>query len=486
MAGNILSISQPRFRVQPLSETDIQRIHEATLHVIEHVGVRFPSPRALELWQAHGAQVDLHTSTVRAPAALIEKALRSAPPTFTLAARDPQQDLPLDGDHVFVGTDGCGVEVLDLESGQRRRSCLQDVADIARTADALEEIGFHWVPVSAQDRPAHTRSLHELCAIWGNSSKHVQTESIVTAHEAHAAVRLAEMVAGGPLALRQRPILSIMQCTASPLAQDGGSLEAALVAAEAGLPVGFMTMASAGSTAPATPAGTLVVGNAEVISALALMQLAFPGAPVFYAAAQTAMDMRTGGYTGGGPEDFLFGAASNQLADFYHVPLSMGSFATGAKLPDWQAGVENSLSTFMACASMADMLLGVGLLHGSRIWSYEQMLLDCEIFAIIRRVLQGIRVDEDSLALETIAAVGPSSHYLAQKHTRQNMRSLWMNRFFDRRPYDTWEALRDGPPDFARAKARQILASHQPQGLEAHLSAEMGDFLSRLDAEQPA
>ncbi len=114
------------------------------------------------------------------------------------------------------------------------------------------------------------------------------------------------------------------------------------------------------------------------------------------------------------------------------------------------------------------------------------MLLDCEIFAIIRRVLQGIRVDEDSLALETIAAVGPSSHYLAQKHTRQHMRSLWMNRFFDRRPYDTWEALRDGPPDFARAKARQILASHQPLGLEAHLSAEMGAFLSRLDAEQPA
>ena len=171
MAGNILSISQPRSRVQPLSDADVQRIHEATLHVIEHVGVRFPSPRALELWQAPGAQVDLQTSTVRAPAALIEKALRSAPPTFTLAARDPQQDLPLDGDHVFVGTDGCGVEVLDLESGQRRRSCLQDVADIARTADALEEIGFHWVPVSAQDRPAHTRRLHELCAIWGNSSK---------------------------------------------------------------------------------------------------------------------------------------------------------------------------------------------------------------------------------------------------------------------------------------------------------------------------
>jgi trimethylamine--corrinoid protein Co-methyltransferase len=149
---------------------------------------------------------------------------------------------------------------------------------------------------------------------------------------------MAATIAGGREPLRQRPILSIMECTVSPLGHDGGSLEAALVGAEAGLPVGFMTMASCVSTGPATLASNLVVGNAEVISALALIELAYPGAPVFYAAAQTVMDLRTGGYTGGGPEDFLFGAATNLLSDFYDVPLSMGSFATGAKEPNWQAG----------------------------------------------------------------------------------------------------------------------------------------------------
>jgi trimethylamine---corrinoid protein Co-methyltransferase len=480
MTQPILAITNPRIRLEVLSQAEIERIHTASLEVIEATGVRFPSQKALDIWEAHGARVDRSTMIVRASGQLIESALRQAPAEYVLAARDPAQDLPLDGNHVYLGTDGCGVEVIDLTSGERRRSALQDVVDIARLADALPEIAFHWVAVSAQDCPPETRSLHELKAIWTNSTKHVQTESVYSEAEAQLAVQMAAAVAGGRDALRQRPVLSIMQCTLSPLGHDGGSLNAALIAAEAGLPVGFMTMASAGSTAPATLAGTLVTGNAEVISALALIQLAYPGAPVFYAAAQTATDMRTGAYTGGGPEDFLFGAASNALADFYQVPLSMGSFATGAKEPDWQAGIENSLSTFMASAVMSDMLLGAGLLYGSRIWSYEQLLMDCEIFNIVRMMMSGIPVDEDTLALETIGNVGPGGHFLAQKHTRKHMRELWSPRLIDRRPYDDWEKQQEGPRQAARKKAQEVLASHQPSLIEPALAAELDRMILRL------
>ncbi len=473
MSGPIAAIANPRLRLEILSPEDIRRIHAATLEVIATVGVRFPSARALDLWAAHGAQVERETSIVRVPAAVIEEALRAAPPVYTLAARDPGQDLPLDGNHVYVGTDGCGVEVIDMENAKRRRSRLQDVADIARVADALPEVAFHWVPVSAQDCPAETRSLHEIRAIWGNSTKHVQTESIYSAREARAAVEMAAAIAGGREMLRRRPVLSIMECTASPLGQDGGSIEAALVAAEAGLPVGFMTMASCASTGPATMAGNLVVGNAEVLSALALIELTYPGAPVYYAAAQTAMDLRTGAYTGGGPEDFLFGAATNVLADFYNIPLSMGSFATGAKEPNWQAGLENGLSTLMASLTMSDMLLGVGLIHGSRIWSFEQMLLDCEIFSIVRQVMAGIVVDEETLALEAIRAVGPAGNFLTQKHTLKHMRDLWVPRFLDRRPYEVWEVQGGGAREWAAERARQILATHRPEPLDERLAAEL-------------
>ena len=485
MAGKIKSITNPRLKLNILSPKNVQRIHTATLDIIETVGVRFPSKRALDIWEAHGATVDRDTMIVKVPGHVIEEAINQAPPVYTLAARDPAQDLLLDGNHVYVGTDGCGVQLIDIHTGERRRSVLQDVIDIARVADYVEEIAFHWVAVSAQDCPPETRGLHELRAIWENTTKHVQTESVYSEHEARAAVEMAAAIAGGREALRERPVLSVMQCTASPLGQDGGSVDAALISAEAGLPVGFMTMAACLTTGPATMAGTLTVGNAEVISATALIQLAYPGAPVFYAAAQTASDLRTGGYTGGGPEDFLFGAATNVLSDFYDIPLSMGSFATGAKEPNWQAGIENSLSTFMASVVMSDMLLGVGLVHGSRIWSYEQMLMDCEIFDIIFKMMKGIVVDEETLALDAIREVvpGPGGNFLALKHTKKNMRDIWVPQFMDRRPYETWEEERDGARDWAREKAIHILTTHRPDPFDPKLSDELQRIIASVQGE---
>jgi len=478
MTKNIKSITNPKLKLEILTPAEVQRIHDATLWIIEKVGVRFPSQRALEIWAAHGAEVDWDKKVVRAKSELIEKALKTCPPKYALAARDPQQDLPLDGNHVFVGTDGCGVEVIDIHTKQKRTSCLQDVADISRIADATEEVGFHWVPVSAQDRPPQTRGLHEIKTIWENSTKHVQTESIYNEREARAAIEMAALIVGGKDKLRERPVLSLMQCSAPPLAHDGGSIDAALVAAEYGLPTGFMTMAANMTTGPATMAGNLVVGNAEVIAGTALLQLAYPGAPVFYAAAQTASDPRSGAYTGGGPEDFLYGAATNVLSDFYDIPLSMGSFATGAKEPNWQAGLENSLSTFMASIVMSDMLLGLGFLHGSRIWSFAEMMMDAEIFSIIQKTMQGIVVDDETLALETIAAVGPTGNFLSQKHTRKHMRDLFLPQFLDRRPYGEWETKKDNAADWALDKARKILATHQPDPLDAKISAEMAKIIA--------
>jgi trimethylamine--corrinoid protein Co-methyltransferase len=479
MPNKIKSISDSRLRLEILSAEDVRKVHEATLWIIQNVGVKFPSQRALSIWQEAGASVDLDRMIVKAPPGLIESALKTCPPTYSLAARDPSQDLPLDGHHVYLGTDGCGVEVLDIDTGVRRTSSLKDVEDIARIGDALEEIAFHWVPVSAQDTPPETRGLHEIKAIWENSTKHVQTESIYSLHEARTAIEMASMLAGGSAELRKRPVLSLMQCSASPLGHDGGSVDAALLAAEAGIPTGFMTMAACLTTGPATLAGTLAVGNAEVVAGTALLQLAFPGAPVFYAAAQTASDLRTGAYTGGGPEDFLFGGATNALADFYGIPLSMGSFATGAKEPNWQAGIDNSLSTLMASAAMSDMLLGAGFLHGSRIWSYAEMMMDCEIFSIVHKMLEGIPVNDETLALDAIASAGPSGNFLTQKHTRRHMHDVFVPEFMDRRPYSEWEAKGDDARDWALAKARRLLAEHQPEPLEPALRSEFAKLIEQ-------
>lgn len=481
MPKNIKSITNPKLKLEILTPAEVKKIHDATLWIIENVGVRFPSKRALEIWEANGATVDHNKMIVRAKGGLIDAALKKCPPAYPLAARDPQQDCQLDGNHVFLGTDGCGVEVIDIHTGQKRTSCLQDVADVSRVADATEEVGFHWVPVSAQDMPPKSRGLHEIKAIWENSTKHVQTESIYNVNEAKAAIEMAGLIVGGRDKLRERPVLSLMQCTAPPLGHDGGSLDAALLAAEVGIPTGFMTMAACLTTGPATMAGNLAVGNAEVIAATALLQLAFPGAPVFYASATTASDLRSGAYTGGGPEDFLFGAATNVLSDFYNIPLSMGSFATGAKEPNWQAGLEGSLSTLMASMVMSDMLLGCGFLHGSRIWSFAEMMMDCEIFSIIQKMMQGIVVDDETLALDAIAAVGPGGHFLAQKHTKKHMRDIFLPQFMDRRPYGEWETKKDDARDWAAAKARKLLSEHKPDPLDAGVSREMDKIIRSVE-----
>ena len=481
MSQPLSFIKDPAFRVDVLSREDIEQIHAATLEVIESVGVKFPLPEALDILAANGASIDRDNCIARIPAAVVEDALKSAPSTYTLAARDPERDLPLDGSHVFLGTDGCGVQVLDAFTGELRTSSKKDVSDCARVADALGEIGFWWAMVSAQDCPPESRGLHELEAAWNVTTKHLQTESLLHPGEMEIAVEMAAAIAGGRDELRSRPLLSIMQCTVSPLAHDPGSLEAGLIAARAGLPVGYMTMASCASTGPATSAGNLVVGNAEVIAALALIQMSSPGAPVFYAAAQTAMDLRTGAYTGGGPEDFLFGAATNQLADFYHVPLSMGAFATGAKQPDWQAGVENSFSSFLACVSGADMLLGAGLLHGSRILSYEQLVMDCEIYSMVRHMLQGIRITPETLALDEIRAVGPGGTFLPRKHTRTHMRELWLPELLDRRTYDEWVVKKDGAREWAGEKAWDILKNHPGEPLDPKQADELKRIITSYE-----
>ena len=256
------------------------------------------------------------------------------------------------------------------------------------------------------------------------------------------------------------------------------------MAAEYGLASGFMPMPLSCGTGPATLAGNLVVQNAEALSGAVLLQLAYPGAPVFFSGAPSVIDLKTGGYTGGSPEDYLLAAAATQLAHFYGLPMAMGTMATGAKEPDWQAAVDDSLSTFASVMSCADMMNGCGLLNGSKILSYPHLVMETEIYSIVGRMAAGISVDDESLALEVIEKVGPNGTYLSEKHTRRHMKEIWRPTIFDRSPYEVW--LRGGKQGaLARATeiADEILASYEPAPLAPELLEELGAIVARADAE---
>jgi trimethylamine--corrinoid protein Co-methyltransferase len=265
-----------------------------------------------------------------------------------MGARLPAFDIELDGSAFYCATDGCGVETIDFETRQRRASVKDDVARMARLADYLSSVGFYWPIVSAQDHP-HTAPLHELDASFSNTVKHVQTETVMDETMAHYAVDMATVIAGDEETRRQRPPLSSLVCTIAPLAQDKGGMESALVFAEAGLPVGFMSMANAGSTAPATLAGTVVAADAEIVAAMTLIQMAYPGAPIYHSMMPGIMHPRTGGYLGTAWEGELLYAVGVELAHAWGVPTLAGIFGTDAQVPGWQQAAE-AATVLMLCA----------------------------------------------------------------------------------------------------------------------------------------
>jgi len=475
-----LPLGEPTLR--PLSPDGLGRLHDTSLRILERTGVAVGSAGIRDHLAAAGARVD--GDRVRLPGSLVEAALAGAPRGYTLAAREPSWDLPLDGAHGYLSVDGSAAEIVDLETGVRRPSTEADLAEVTRLADALPEIAFLWQGVEAGDRPVAVRPLHELRTQLANSGKHVQLMTATTPLAARGAVEMARAVAGGADALRARPLLSSFQVSLSPLTFDGGALEAALVYADAGVPAGFVVMAIGCATAPATPAGVLAQSNAEVLAGIAILETLAPGAPTFYGACSTTMDLRTGLVACGGPEDLLYQAAFAQLARHYRLPSSVGTFAPGAKTGDWQAGLENGLSGLASLLGGADMLSGAGLLYGARVFALDEMVLDAEIFGLLRHLAGGIAVDDETLAAGVIDEVGPGGNFLAEDHTIAHMRELWQPRLFDRGTWEDWEAAgRPSPRDRARERARALLAAHVPPALPDGMAGELDAIVAAFSRE---
>ena len=447
-----------------LKRKQVEAIHQASLQILEQTGIRLPHEHLQNELAARGARVDKSSNVVYWPPALVEECLASAPSSFKLCAPDPARDLFLNGEQGYLTLDGSGVQVLDFESGLVRPSTKQDLEDAARVADSLEQVAFMWPPISAQDYPRDLQPLHELDALISNTTKHIQAMTAVSPHSARGSLEIAAAVAGGMDVLKERPIISNFQCSISPLCYDAEGLEAAFIFARAGIPSGFMTMQVGSSTAPATLAGNLAIGNAEIIAGMAALQVICPGAPTFYGSCATVMELKSGGVACGGPEDFMLQAMSAQMARRYKVPSNVGTFATNAKASNWHAGVENAASGAASIFAGADMMCGAGLLNGARIFSYEQLLLDCEIFEILRRTAAGFEVTAETLALETIHRVGPGNHFMAEEHTFNHLREIWQPSVINRSAYDRWEAEgRREALQNAHDRAAEILKNHRPE-----------------------
>jgi trimethylamine--corrinoid protein Co-methyltransferase len=469
----------PAYRLRILSDEQLERFRSATLEILEEVGVHCPSQRALDIYAEHGAQVDLESQIAKLPPDLVLDAMSHAPRFYTMGARLPAYDLRLDGTATYCATDGCGTKTVDLETRQRRPSRKDDVAKMARVADYLSSLGFYWPIVSAQDYPA-TAPLHEIDASFNNTVKHVQTETVMDGSMARYAVEMARVVAGDEAGLRQRPVLSLLVCTIAPLAQDDGGMESALVFAEAGLPVGFMSMANTGSTAPATVAGTVAVADAEIVAAMALIQMAYPGAPVYHSLMPGMMHPRTGAYLGTAWEAELFYPVGVELAHMWGVPTLAGIFGTDADRTGWQQAADSAAVLLLCALCGAETGSGMGLLEGCTVLCPETVILDTDIYHRVRIDAAGIDTSREALALDVIKTVGPRGHFLRQKHTRNQMRRRRFSELVNQPGPDG--GYRD-PIELAREKVAWILENHHPQPLEETQRAELTRILQAAERE---
>jgi len=470
---------RPRFKLEVLSEEELKTIRNATLDVLENVGIHFPSERALDVFAEHGAQVDREREIVRMPPELVEEAMSRAPRCYTMSGRAEGTDLLLDGTASYFATDGCGTQTVDFESGEQRRSRKDDVAKSARIADALSSIAFYWPMVSAQDY-GRMAPLHELDAAFSNTVKHVQTATILGEKLARYAVRMAEAIAGDRERMREKPPLSVLICTIAPLGQDKHGVEGAMILAEAGLPVGFMAMPTLGSTAPATLAGNLVTANAEMVSATVLMELVAPGAPVYHSLCGSVMDPRSAGYITGIPDKYLGNIAGVQLAHDWGIPTLAGSFGVDASEPaSWRLGRDSVYTALMVALAGADTAEGLGMLKASTLLVLEQLIFDDETYHMNRVVAEGIDTSAEALALDVIAAVGPRGHFLAQKHTRRHVREIWIPELTHPAPAETETDVRKR----ARARVERILAEHEVAPLGAAVRAELRAILDAAERE---
>ncbi len=450
---------------RPFSDVDVQKIHHAVMTLLEKGGVKVFTRRGREYFKQAGAIVDESSCTVRIPQGMIEDSIASAPHSVTLCGRDPRHDIVLEGANVYLGTGGTAINVLDIETGARRPSTTADVRDMARLVDACDWVHFFLINVYPNDiREAEHVDLNRFYSAISNTSKHVMG-GMYGSRGLREVVDMAEMMAGSGEQLRARPFVSFITLMISPFKIDDRYGDFTCYIAEKGLPVVVPTEPLAALTSPVTLAANVVMHMAETLAGVVLTQAVNRGTPVICGSVGSVADMRTLAHLSGAIERAMIHAGCSQMAQFYRLPYYSTAGMSDSKLVDCQAGYESGMGSLLVALSGANFIHdAAGLMEFDLTASYEKVVIDNEILARTHRVLRGIEVNDDTIALDLMLEVGPGNDYLGQEHTVKYMRSEFAPySISDRERREKWES--DGAKDtYTRAKevAKKILCEHKP------------------------
>jgi trimethylamine--corrinoid protein Co-methyltransferase len=425
----------PKFTM--LDRENCLRIHRASCQILHETGVQVYDPEAVALLRGAGVYIEDDT-LAKIPPSLAEWALAAAPEAFNLYRRGTNEvAIRLDGHRSYFGPGSDTLRYLDPRTGERRDFFLADVADCARVCDALPEIEFVMSAGIPRDVPVDRYFRNQYSAMVHSTTKPI----VIVCNDLgdlEAIAAMAAAIAGGPDALAKYPTLLLYSEPTTPLLHSLEATQKLLFCATNRIPVTHSPAPMMGGTAPITIAGAATLGNAEILSSLVMHQLKSPGAPFLYGHGVHHLDMKEMISVYGAPEFQLARVMAAEMARFYHLPVWGYTGHSDSKVVDAQAAADAQFSALVALLAKTNLNHDVGYLESGLTHSPEMMVLTNEIISQSRRFIQGVRVDDEALAVKVIQEVGPGGEYLSHPHTLSHWRELWLPQIFDRQSLGKW------------------------------------------------
>ncbi|HUK76556.1 MAG TPA: trimethylamine methyltransferase family protein [Thermoleophilia bacterium] len=469
-----------------LSRDEKDAVYQEALLLLEHVGLRMTGSRRLEELSAAGATVDAATGVVRLPAELVDRLRRQCPREIVLGGAAPENDVVLhDGGRPAFSPSGCAALTLDHRTGEHRPSTLDDLRAATILLDETPELDVQWTTVTASDVPLEAREKLEYYTVLTETDKHVTFVDCPSAIE--PVLQIAEVLCGSLDEFRRRPRISTLFTVASPLSLDGHLLDFHAGLADYGTPIEIYTVPISGATAPVTLAGVVVQGVAELLGAVAAMQILSPGSKLICGPSGAILDMRSTSICYGALEGGLLNAAFTEVLHHLGLPVTTPGLGTDAKHLGVQDGFEKALKAIVTVAAGSDLLSGgMGLIDSVNTLYLPQIVVDAEIVAMIRRLLGEVEFSPETMAREMIERVGIGGNFLKEKVTRQRIKAgeHFVPRVASRLPYDAWRAQGTTEVDVAIARVEEILAARA--GRRPNLSDDQIRALRRICAVDEA
>jgi trimethylamine--corrinoid protein Co-methyltransferase len=453
---NLMGLQGGQYR--PLTPAQIKTIHQASLQILGKTGITYESglENTVQMLEDNGATIDRDKKNIIFPKGLITEQVAKAPEKVVLCGQDSKNDLHLTENRVHLGTGGAAIKILDPETGEVRSTTLKDLYNVSRLVDQLDNIHFLVRPCIPTDIEKADYDINMFYTCLSGSSKHVMS-GVNDEQGLHDVIEMASMIAGDFKSLQERPFISVITSFAiSPLKL---CTQSTLIMQEANrnlIPVALSCAPMAGSTSPLTMAGTLAQVHAEQLAGITVCQLTRPGAPLLYGGIPSMANLKTMGYSGGAVECGMMNAAIHQMAHHINVPNYNSSGLTDSKIPDAQAGYEKALTAVLASMGGSNYIHhSAGMLESMLTIAHEQFVIDDEIIGNCCKVLKGIEVDAEHLALEVIDAIGPGGNFMTAMHTMSHMRTEYYNGngVTDRKSRGKW--VKEGSLD-ARQRAAGI------------------------------